>query len=134
MAESSFDTVELAGMSIARIDTDQLFDHLFGHVARGQGGWLITANLDFLRRHAKDPVMRAVHDSASLRVADGMPLVWASKLRGQPLPGRVAGSSMVEPLCRRAAAEQRSIYFLGGDPAAAEAAEKKLLADIPGLS
>jgi N-acetylglucosaminyldiphosphoundecaprenol N-acetyl-beta-D-mannosaminyltransferase len=133
MGESSFDTVELAGMSIARIDTDQLFDHLFGQLARGQGGWLITANLDFLRRHVKDPVMRAVHDSASLRVADGMPLVWASKLRGQPLPGRVAGSSMVEPLCRRAAEEKRSLYFLGGDPQAAEAAEQKLLAEIPGL-
>src|SRR5262245_51592938 len=108
----SFDTVELAGMAIARIDADQLFDHLFASLGRGEGGWLITANLDFLRRHAKDPVMRAVHDSASLRVADGMPLVWASKLRGLPLPGRVAGSSMVVPLCQRAAAERRSLYFL----------------------
>jgi N-acetylglucosaminyldiphosphoundecaprenol N-acetyl-beta-D-mannosaminyltransferase len=130
---SSFDTVELCGMSIARIDTQQLLDHMFGSLARGEGGWLITANLDFLRRHAKDPVMRTIHDSASLRVADGMPLVWASKLRGQPLPGRVAGSSMVVPLCQRAAREKRSVYFLGGDPAAAEAAEQKLRAEIPGL-
>ena len=29
-------------------------------------------------------------DEADLVVADGMPLVWASRLQGTPLPGRVA--------------------------------------------
>lgn len=130
---SSFAKVELCGMPLASIDTRQLLDHLFESLASGQGGWLITANLDFLRRHVKDPAARDIYASADLRVADGMPLVWAARLRGTPLPERVAGSSLVTPLCMRAAAEGRRVYLLGGDPTASQLAADKLLAACPGL-
>jgi N-acetylglucosaminyldiphosphoundecaprenol N-acetyl-beta-D-mannosaminyltransferase len=130
---ASFGTVELCGMSIASIDTAQLLDHMFDRLAQGRGGWLVTANLDFLRRHVKDPDARAIYQGADLRVADGMPLVWASKVRGTPLPERVAGSSLVTPICERAAHEKRRVYLLGGDPKASEDAEQKLVSEIPGL-
>src|SRR4051794_30118619 len=99
MTSVPFATIDLCGMSIACIDTTQLLDHMFAGLALGGGGWLVTANLDIVRRHVKDPRSRAVYDGADLCVADGMPLVWASQLRGTPLPERVAGSSLVVPLC-----------------------------------
>ena len=88
-------TCELLGMSLAQIGQDQLLDHMFGALAHKQGGWLITANLDFLYRYARDVEARALYDAADIRVADGMPLVWAARLQGDHLPERVAGSSMV---------------------------------------
>ncbi|MDB4986286.1 MAG: putative glycosyltransferase, partial [Myxococcaceae bacterium] len=130
---SAFANVELCGMPLASIDTRQLLDHLFESLARGQGGWLITANLDFLRRHVKDPEARGIYAGADLRVADGMPLVWASRLRGTPLPERVAGSSLVSPICARSAREGRRVYLLGGDPKASKLAAQKLLEQNPGL-
>lgn len=129
-----FATINLLGMQVASIDTSQLLAHMFGELAEGRGGWLITANLDFLRRHVKDPAARRTYESADVRVADGMPLVWASRVRGTPLPERVAGSTLVRPLCERAAREGRSVYFLGGEPQANEAASHKLLAEFPGLN
>jgi len=130
---SPFAKVELCGMPLASIDSHQLIDHLFESLAAGRGGWLVTANLDFLRRHVKDPAARDIYAGADLRVADGMPLVWASRLRGTPLPERVAGSSLVAPLCARAAREGRRVYLLGGDPTASQVAAAKLAADYPGL-
>lgn len=131
---NSFSTVELCGMSLANMQTEQLLDHLFGKLAEGTGGWLVTANLDFLRRYVRDPAARSIYAGADLRVADGMPLVWASHLLGQPLPERVAGSSLLLPLCQRAARERRSVYLLGGDPKAGPAAAERLLAECPGLA
>ena len=130
---SAFANVDLCGMPLASIDSHQLLDHLFECLARGRGGWLITANLDFLRRHVKDPVARDIYAGADLRVADGMPLVWASRLRGTPLPERVAGSSLVGPLCARAAREGRRVYLLGGDPKASKLAAQKLQEQSPKL-
>ncbi|HEY6882378.1 MAG TPA: WecB/TagA/CpsF family glycosyltransferase [Polyangiales bacterium] len=129
----SFAMVELCGMPLASIDSQQLLDHVFESLARGQGGWLVTANLDFLRRHVKDPESRDIYADADLRVADGMPLVWASRLRGTPLPERVAGSSLVIPLCMRAAPLHKSVYLLGGDPKANEEAAEQLCREAPGL-
>ncbi|CAA9442127.1 MAG: N-acetylmannosaminyltransferase, partial [uncultured Ramlibacter sp.] len=130
---NSFEKVELHGMALASVNSDQLLDILFGHLGEGQGTWLVTANLDFLRRFAKDPAARELYSDADVRIADGMPLVWASRVRGTPLPERVAGASLVRPVCRRAAAEGRSVYLLGGDPTAARAAARKLVEENPGL-
>ncbi len=120
-------------MELASIDTAQLFEHMFSELALGRGGWLVTANLDFLRRHVQDEAARRIYEHADLRVADGMPLIWASRLRGTPLPERVAGSSMVRPLCERAAQSGRGVYLLGGDPAANDVAAHKLQSELPAL-
>jgi N-acetylglucosaminyldiphosphoundecaprenol N-acetyl-beta-D-mannosaminyltransferase len=130
---ASFSTVQLCGMSLARVSTEQLVDHVFDSLAAARGGWLVTANLDFLRRYVRDPASRAIYQDADLRVADGMPLVWASQLLGTPLPERVAGSSLLLPLCKRAARERRSVYLLGGDPSAAPLAAQRLEEQAPGL-
>lgn len=123
----------LHGMSIDCTTTGALLDRVFAGLANGQGGWIVTANLDFLRRHARDADVRALYDAADVRVADGMPLVWAARLQGQPLPERIAGSSLVPALAARAAAEGRSVYLLGGAPGAAQRAAAQLMIDCPGL-
>jgi len=126
-------TCELFGMTLARLGMQQTLDHMFAALASGRGGWLVTANLDFLRRHVKDPQARALYDRADVTVADGMPLVWAARLQGDLLPERVAGSSMVALVAERAAAEHRSIYLLGGAPGAAAKAAEILAGQFPGL-
>jgi N-acetylglucosaminyldiphosphoundecaprenol N-acetyl-beta-D-mannosaminyltransferase len=88
----------------------------------GQGHWTITANLDHIRRYHRNPVERELIDEADLVVADGMPLIWASRLVGEPLPERVAGSDMVWSICEIASARRQSIFLLGGDPGVADRA------------
>jgi N-acetylglucosaminyldiphosphoundecaprenol N-acetyl-beta-D-mannosaminyltransferase len=106
---------------------------MFSGLERRRGGWLVTANLDFLRRYVVDPKMRELYDEADVRVADGMPLVWASRLQGDPLPERVPGSSLVWLLVARAATEGRSVYFLGGASDANERAARVLTDKHPTL-
>lgn len=87
-----------------------------------RGHWAITANLDHLRRYHCDPLAKSLIDDADLVVADGMPMVWASRIAGHPLPERVAGSKMVWSICERAGAQKQSVFLLGGDPGVAERA------------
>lgn len=115
-----FRQVDLLGMRVADVDSLGLLDHVFEELEAGRGGWIVTANLDILRRYAIDSDARALYDAADLRVADGMPLVWASQIAGSPLPERVAGSTLSVALAERAAREGRSMYLLGGAPGAAE--------------
>ena len=51
MTASTLRQVQLLGMPLANVDEDALLDHMFEALAAGRGGWLITANLDFLRRY-----------------------------------------------------------------------------------
>ena len=130
----SLEEIDLLGMQLAACSEEQLLDALFGALACQRGGWLITANLDFLRRYSRDERMQVLYAEADLRVADGMPLVWAAYLQGTPLPERIAGSSLIRPLAQRAADEGRRIYFLGGEGRTAETASLQLTREFPGLS
>ena len=64
--------------------------------------------------------------NADLVTADGMPIVALSRLMRQPLPERVAGADLVPAICRRCAEDGLSVYVLGGDREAIEAAFAKL--------
>jgi N-acetylglucosaminyldiphosphoundecaprenol N-acetyl-beta-D-mannosaminyltransferase len=99
----------------------------------GRGHWTITANVDHLRRYRRDPVAKGLIDDADLLVADGMPLIWASRIAGEPLPERVSGSSMVWSICEAAAARRQSVFLLGGDPGVAERAAHVFRDSCPGL-
>jgi N-acetylglucosaminyldiphosphoundecaprenol N-acetyl-beta-D-mannosaminyltransferase len=100
-------------------------------LAAGRGGWIVTANVDILRRMAVDTDFATLCSRASLVIADGMPLVWASRLRGEPLPERVTGSSLVWTLSAMAAAQGQSVYLLGGSPTTAERTATALLRSNP---
>ena len=89
----------------------------------GRGGWVITPNLDHARRWHRDSAFADLCRQATLVTADGMPLVWASRLQGTPLPERVAGSNLISSLSGGAAHSGRAVFLLGGEAGtAAEAA------------
>lgn len=126
-------TVDLLGMPLSRVDEAGMLDHLFDALAQGQGGWLVTANLDFLRRYVRDEHAHALYSRADVMVADGMPLVWAARVQGDPLPERVAGSSLIWSVAARAGVEGRTLFLLGGAPGAADACARELTRRSPAL-
>lgn len=99
----------------------------------GRGGWVVTPNVDIMRALQRDQSLRRLVADADLVVADGMPLIWASRLAGRPLPERVAGASLIWSLTAGAAAAGRSIYLLGGAEGVPERAANALAVYGPGV-
>jgi len=118
-ADEVFEIVDLAGVAFHRVDEARCVDHVTARCAAGFGGWLVTPNLEILRQAATDPEIGRLIESADMRVADGMPLIWASRLQGDALPARVCGSNLISSLPAIAAERGLSIYLLGGDGDAA---------------
>jgi N-acetylglucosaminyldiphosphoundecaprenol N-acetyl-beta-D-mannosaminyltransferase len=136
----AFARVHLDGTGIDRITEDEVVAVVREAIAAGRGGRIITPNVDILRRAQVDERVRAYLDDADLIVADGMPLVWASRLSGTPLPERVAGSSLIWSLSEGLGRDGRSIFIVGGAPAAGGAtidgatrAADRLAIRCPGL-
>lgn len=118
--------VALLGFDLDAVTGAQACDLIESALAGGRGGWVITPNLDILRRITRDRSFADLCSATDLRLADGMPLIWAARLQGTPLPERVAGSDFIFPLCERAARTGRSVFLLGGNPGAADAAVREL--------
>ncbi|MCW2990429.1 MAG: WecB/TagA/CpsF family glycosyltransferase [Solirubrobacterales bacterium] len=130
---TGLEPASLMGLAFDSITERQVLDRMFASMAWGRGGWIVTCNLEILRQYAIEPVLAPLFAKADMIVADGMPLVWASRLARDPVPERVAGSSMIFPMCGMAALGRRSVFFLGGNPGTADAAARVLARRYPGL-
>jgi len=94
-------------------------------VEAGEGGRVFTPNVDHVVLADHDRAFRQAYERASLTLADGAPVVWASWLLGRPLPAKVSGSDLVMPLVQLAAVRGWRVYLLGAEPdVAAEAARR----------
>jgi N-acetylglucosaminyldiphosphoundecaprenol N-acetyl-beta-D-mannosaminyltransferase len=60
--------------------------------------FVVTPNVDHAVLLQENPELRSAYDDASMILADGHPIVWASRLLRQPLPERVPGSELVPKL------------------------------------
>jgi N-acetylglucosaminyldiphosphoundecaprenol N-acetyl-beta-D-mannosaminyltransferase len=102
-------------------------------VRGGRGGVVFTPNVDHVVIADKDARFRDAYSRVSLSLADGVPLLWAARLMGKPLPEKVSGSDFVPLLLERAADRGWRVYFLGGAPGVAALARDRLLEQMPRL-
>jgi N-acetylglucosaminyldiphosphoundecaprenol N-acetyl-beta-D-mannosaminyltransferase len=121
------------GLPLSPMTRPQAADAVMALIDAGLPSYFITANVHYAMLTAERPELASINDRAAFLLADGAPLVWASKRGPIPLPERVAGSDLVYDLCEHAARLGRSIYLLGGAEGVAEEAGRKLQTLYPAL-
>src|ERR1051325_9537339 len=123
---SAHPPIAILGVPFDHIPTPETIERIEPMVASREPHYLVTANVDFLVQAQEDVELRRILFDAHLVLCGGTPLVWASRLLGNPLLERVAGADLV-PLLLRVAAERRyRIFFLGATPESAEKAVENL--------
>ena len=102
--------------------------------AGGPCRYVVTPNVDHAVVFQHHAGLRAAYAEASLVLADGWPVVAASRLLRRPLPERVPGSDLVPALFDAAAARGGlSVYLLGAGPGVAERAAANIFARWPAV-
>lgn len=94
---------------------------------------VFTPNALMLERAQRDPSLCRLLNRATLSLADGAGVVWASKRLGTPLPERIAGIDFGQALLARAAEEGLRVFLLGGKEGVAPRAAKALQKELPSL-
>jgi len=122
-------------VQLDRVSLDETLEWIAAAIAapKPRGSQIATVNAQFVQIARTNARFASILRSADLRVADGVPLVWACRLLGRPLPGRVNGTDLMERLCELAAGRAFTVYLMGGRPGAAEAAADRLCERFPGL-
>jgi N-acetylglucosaminyldiphosphoundecaprenol N-acetyl-beta-D-mannosaminyltransferase len=125
--------VRVAGVTVDPLTQDEVVRWVAGELAAGRGGRIVTPNVDICRAVSLDPALRELVCSAELVVPDGMPLLWAARLLGTPVPERVTGADLIWSLSELAARHGWPVYLLGGPPGVADKAADELTARHPRL-
>ena len=126
--------VALLGVPFDKVTMSQAVQRIEQMVASRQPHYVVTANVDFLVQARRDVELRRILLDAHLALCDGTPLVWASRLLGNPLPERVAGSDLVPLLIELGAEKNYRVFLLGGSPESNAQAVTRLKARHPTLN
>lgn len=106
-------TVTLFGVPVANLTMAETLDQIERLIGSGQPHQHVVVNVDKIVKMQRDPQLRAAVLSCELINCEGQPIVWASRLLGQPLKQRVTGVDLFQALVGRCAERGYRVYLLG---------------------
>jgi N-acetylglucosaminyldiphosphoundecaprenol N-acetyl-beta-D-mannosaminyltransferase len=105
--------VRLFGCDFDAVDLTRAVERVEVYVRDGGFHQGCGVNVDQLVKMDRDPAFRSLVARCQLVTADGMPVVWASRILGRPLPARVPAIDLADELLAVAARRGWGVYLLG---------------------
>lgn len=124
----------LFGLDIDNLSMPETLAEIQRLAAAGRHALVVTPNAQHVSLLRSDLGLRAAYAVADLIVADGIPLIWMSKLLRRPLKERVAGADILPAFAKVAAGKGYRLAFLGAAPGVAAKAAEILARENPGLN
>lgn len=126
--------VSILGSQVSRIDLESTLEVLKELVSTGVKHQVVVLPVNSILAARKDKELQRIYNRASLALADGMPVLWAARLLGKPIPGRVAGSDLMSGFSRVAALSGITFFLMGSRPGVPERLAKRLKRRNPELA
>ncbi len=105
--------IEMMGCKIDNLTMEETLQTIEGFIHSGKPHQHVVVNVDKLVKASRDPELCQIINDCALINADGMPVVWASRLLGKGLKERVAGVDLFESLMQRSAQKGWRVFLLG---------------------
>lgn len=131
--------IEILNVPVDMIDMEMAAERLAELMKTPGCSLIVTPNSEIIVNAGKDPELMEIIRSADLVIPDGIGLVYASRLLGNPLKERVTGIDFLNWVLDLLEKEGKSIYLLGSRPEAegslsvAEIAAYRMIEAFPGL-
>ena len=130
--------VNIRGVLFDNVTEDTAAEAIMDYAKKDGGATaaVFTPNSEIVQRCVEDKTgkLYEIINSAALTVPDSTGIVKAAKMFGTPVKGKVAGVELGERILMESAKEGVPVYFLGGKPGVAQAAEDRMREKYPGLN
>ena len=126
-------TVEILGVNVDSITFEEALKKAENLVKTEGVSMIFTPNPEIIMCAKNDDEMRDILNSADICTADGIGVVYGSRILGTPVPERVAGFDLVCALLETLAKSGEGVFLFGAKPGVAEAAKAKMEEKYPGI-
>ncbi|MCX0355172.1 WecB/TagA/CpsF family glycosyltransferase [Clostridium perfringens] len=126
--------VTFLNIEVDNLTMDEAIDTAEELILKKEPSYVVTPNVDHIVKLETDKEFQDVYKNADLILTDGMPLIWISKMKGNPIKEKISGSDFFPKLCERAAKKGYSLFLLGAAEGVASKAAENLKEKYNGLN
>lgn len=127
------DKIDILGVKLDKISYEQAILTIERYMQSNKLCNIVTPNAEIIMAAQKDMKLKNVINSAEIVFPDGIGVVLASKLLGNPLESRTAGFDLMVRVMEEANKNHNSIFLLGGQPGIADEASVKIKQKYPDI-
>lgn len=125
--------VDILSVSVSTLGFDETIALFQTWIANGDKRRVCVTPVNCVLWAYKSEELRNIYNSSSMNLPDGVPLIWASRLLGNPIRGRVTGLDLLPAFAKIGNEFAYRFFFLGAGPGVAEDLARQLSHRYPGL-
>jgi N-acetylglucosaminyldiphosphoundecaprenol N-acetyl-beta-D-mannosaminyltransferase len=133
VASQPFKTHPFLNIPIAAATMNQLLDRVHETILRRRRLQIGVVNAAKVVNMRRDLLLRQDVLSSDVILADGIAIVWASRLLGRKLPERIAGIDIMMEILKRGNRGSYSVYLLGATEEVSLAVAQRIARNYPGV-
>ncbi|MDO5725492.1 MAG: WecB/TagA/CpsF family glycosyltransferase [Tissierellia bacterium] len=127
------DKIEIFGTKIYNIDLKEAVEIAKSFLKEDKAHSIITPNTEIVYAAKDDKDLRNIINSANLTIADGIGLVYASRIRNLPLKERVTGFDLSMEILKLSNTMDIRLFILGGKEGVSKEAAENIERDYPNI-
>jgi N-acetylglucosaminyldiphosphoundecaprenol N-acetyl-beta-D-mannosaminyltransferase len=132
--ESMENYIEILGVRIDKVDMEGAFLRVCDFLKGDKPETVFTPNSEIIYMARNDEEFKNILNSSSLNTADGIGVVYASKILKNPISERVPGYDLAVKLLPYLNENKLKLYLFGGRAGVAEKARYNILCDYPDIN
>lgn len=125
--------IEVLGVGFDNITMEQAVAESVRLMNSEGAHYVVTPNPEIVETCCKDPEAMDAVRNADLVIADGIGVIYGSRILGTPLKERVPGIELAQNLMGKMAETGKTLFLLGSKPGVAEEAAHRLKEKYPAL-
>lgn len=126
--------VEVLGVKFHQVTQGQAQEQAKIWLGQEKFRTVVTPNPEFILQAQKDPIFSRVLNRADLVLPDGIGVIYASKILGRPLAGRVPGIEFASGLLEQLEQTGGRLFLLGAKDGVAQEAAQRIGAQYPNIT
>ena len=126
--------VNVLGCSVTKLSIDGFVGFAEQFISSGKPHYIAVANAAKIVKMRSDKELKSSIETAHLVGADGVPLVWAARLLGETLLGRVNGTDLMYRLLERSNQKGYRIFFFGTKEKILQKVIERVRTEYPGVN
>lgn len=128
------DRIEMFGVKIHNITFNEAVDEVEKYLKGNELKTIYTPNTEIVMGAKDDEKLRELINRGDLIIADGIGLIYASRIKKKPLKERVTGYYLSIKLLDIANENNYSLYLLGGKDGVAKTAAENIKKSYPNIT